>query len=194
MESLEPHSYFVSGLEKSGLLYCITGSVASGVYGESRQTRDIDLIVVLQYSDVPRLRMVFPEEHYYMPPVETLVIEVGREQRGMFNLIHRASQFKADVFVVARDPLHRWALKNRRRIALSPELGAWVAPPEYVIIRKLEYFRESDHEKHLRDIRYMLAATPELDQNFLDSQIERLGLQAQWRIVLEPGEPLFPPN
>jgi len=26
----------------------------------------------------------------------------------------------------------------------------WVAPPEYVILRKLEYFREGKSEKHLR--------------------------------------------
>lgn len=85
-----------------------------------------------------------------------------------------------------------WALRHRRRVDVPGELQTWVAPPEYVVLRKLEYFREGAHEKHLRDIRFMLAATPEIDQKFIDSQIERLGLQAQWRIVLEPGPPLFP--
>ena len=110
----------------------------------------------------------------------------------MFNVIHHASQFKADIFVAAMDPLHRWALQHRRRIELSGNLQTWVAPPEYVILRKLEYFRESSHKKHLRDVRFMLAATPELDQPFIDAQMARLGLQAQWRIVQEPGEPRFP--
>ena len=31
-----------------------------------------------------------------------------------------------------------------------------VAPPEYVIIRKLDYFREGGSEKHLTDIKKML--------------------------------------
>ena len=110
----------------------------------------------------------------------------------MFNVIHHASQFKADVFLAARDPLHRWALQHRRRIQLSADLQTWVAPPEYVILRKLEYFRESGHEKHLRDIRFMLATTLKLDHDLIDSQIARLGLQAQWRIVLEPGDPRIP--
>ena len=192
MASLEPHSFFIEGLEKSGLSYCITGSFASGVYGESRQTNDIDLIVLLRSTDIAKLQTIFPETAYYLPPTEVLILESRREQRGMFNVIHHASQFKADIFVAALDPLHRWVLQHRRRVSLSDDLQAWVAPPEYVILRKLEYFRESSHEKHLRDVRFMLAATPELDYAFIDSQIARLGLQAQWRIVQEPGEPRFP--
>lgn len=94
--------------------------------------------------------------------------------------------------------LDAWALRHRQRRAYdeaAPEQDLlWVAPPEYVILRKLEYFRESNHEKHLRDIRFMLATLLELDRDFIRSQIARLGLQTQWQIVLEPGEPRFPPK
>ena len=34
-----------------------------------------------------------------------------------------------------------------------------LAPAEYVIVRKLEYYREGGSEKHLRDIRSMLAVS-----------------------------------
>ena len=77
----------------------------------------------------------------------------------MFNLIHHQSQFKADIYLAARDPLHSWALEHRRRIDLAGA-GAWIAPPEYVILRKLEFLREGGSDKHLRDIRFILAATP----------------------------------
>ena len=97
----------------------------------------------------------------------------------MFNLIHHASQFKADLYLAARDPLHAWALSNRRRISLG-ESGAWIAPPEYVILRKLEYLREGAQDKHRRDIRFMLAAT-EVDRAFVEAEVTRLGLHAQWR-------------
>ena len=33
----------------------------------------------------------------------------------------------------------------------------WLAPVEYVILRKLEYYREGCSEKHLRDIFDILA-------------------------------------
>jgi hypothetical protein len=49
-----------------------------------------------------------------------------------------------------------------------------------VILRKLEYLREGGSDKHVRDIRFVLAAT-EVDRAFLDSEIERMGLAAEWR-------------
>lgn len=111
----------------------------------------------------------------FLHPLERL----GLRSRGAFNLIHHASQFKADVYLAARDPLHAWALEHRRRISLESG-GAWIAPPEYVIVRKLEYLREGGSDKHLRDIRFMIAATP-IDRAFLESEVARLGLQQQWR-------------
>ena len=59
-----------------------------------------------------------------------------------------------------------------------------LAPPEYVIIRKLEYYREGGSEKHLRDIRSMLALSGEqMDRPSLDEWIQRRGLQTEWRLV-----------
>jgi hypothetical protein len=64
-----------------------------------------------------------------------------------------------------------------------------VAPPEYVIVRKLEYYRESGSEKHLRDIRSMLNTSPEAIQiNELEQQIAARGLQEQWRQVQERSD------
>lgn len=57
--------------------------------------------------------------------------------------------------------------------------GAWIAPPEYVVLRKLEYLREGGQDKHVRDIRFVLAAT-EVDRSFIEAEVMRLGLRAQW--------------
>lgn len=56
----------------------------------------------------------------------------------------------------------------------------WVAPPEYVIIRKLEFFREGGSEKHLRDVRAMLAADLEVDRDFLAAELRGRGLEPEW--------------
>ncbi len=37
----------------------------------------------------------------------------------------------------------------------------WIAPPEYVILRKLEYYREGGSQKHLDDIIGILDISPE---------------------------------
>ena len=169
---------FLEPLERLGLPYCVTGSVAASVYGEPRLTADIDVVLLLKATDIGALRGAFPESGYYVPPEETLRLQAARGSRGSFNLIHHASQFKADIYVASHDPLHLWALEHRRRVTLEGG-GAWIAPPEYVVLRKLEYFREGGQDKHLRDIRYIVAATP-LDRAFLESGIARLGLTEQW--------------
>lgn len=53
------------------------------------------------------------------------------------------------------------------------------APPEYVIVRKLEYLREGGSDKHARDIRFMLAAA-QVDLAFVEAEVARLGLHEQW--------------
>jgi hypothetical protein len=52
--------------------------------------------------------------------------------------------------------------------------------PEYVILRKLEFLRDGGSDKHVRDIRFIRAATP-LDESFLQPEISRRGLVPQWR-------------
>jgi hypothetical protein len=178
MPAPSPLAPFIEPLERLGLPYCITGSVAASVYGEPRLTADIDVVLVLRLPDIPALQSAFPEAEYYVPPAETMREAIARNAGGMFNLIHHRSQFKADLYLVAHDPLHAWALEHRRRIDLGGS-GAWIAPPEYVILRKLEFLREGGSDKHLRDIRFMLAATP-VDRVFIASEVARRGLAGQW--------------
>jgi hypothetical protein len=117
-----------------------------------------------------------------------IAVEVAREQRGHFIIIHHETGFKADVYLSGRDPLHAWGLAQARRLDVEGE-ALVVAPPEYVIVRKLEYYREGGSEKHLRDIRSMLDTSPELIQRAeLERQIVARGLQEAWRQVQEGRE------
>ena len=141
-------------------------------------TANIDVVLLLKAQDVEALRSAFPESDYHVPPEEKLHEEVARNSRGMFNLVHHKSQFKADVYLAARDPLHAWALEHRRRVNLGGS-GAWIAPPEYVILRKREFLKEGGSDKHIRDIRFILAATA-VDRAFPGQEISRLGVQIEW--------------
>ena len=181
MPAPSPLAPFLEPLERLGLPYCVTGSVAASIYGEPRLTAHVDIILVLRVRNIDALRSAFSDDDYYVPPDATLKLELARDTRGRFSLIHRASQFKADIYLAARDPLHAWALAQRRRIDLDGG-GAWVAPPEYVILRKLEYLREGAQDKHVRDIRFMLATTV-VDRPFVEFEVARLGLQTQWVAV-----------
>ena len=91
----------------------------------------------------------------------------------------------ADIYVAGADPLHRWALERRRPIPVGDE-RVWIAPPEYVVLRKLEYFRDSGSDRHLRDIRAMLRELGgDIDLAGLMADIRRLGLGKQWEAVEE---------
>lgn len=158
----------------------MTGSVASIIYGEPRLTIDVDIVVHLRLGEIPALHGAFPVPEFYVPPSETLIEEVLREPRGHFNVIHADTGFKADFFPSSRDELHAWAFRRTYRIHYQGE-EVVVAPPEYVILRKLEYFREGGSEKHLRDIRSMLAISGELiDIAELEDWVRRRGLGDVW--------------
>jgi len=177
---------FVAPLGEIGAHYLVTGSVAATLYGEPRATHDIDLVVELSTEHQDALPRVFPADEFYVPPPEVLLEESRREGRGHFNIIHHASGLKADVYLVGSDELHAWAFRNARSYSIG---GAeiHVVPPEYVIVRKLEFYREGRSAKHLRDIRSILAVSPELiDRPVLEDWVRRRGLEAVWEEAREP--------
>jgi hypothetical protein len=170
---------FVSRLEQLGVPYMVTGSTAGILYGEPRMTHDVDIVVSLAMKDVHAFVEAFPLDDFYCPPEDVLAIEVRRGQRGHCNLIAHATGFKADIYI-AFDELHRWGLARRRRLDVGGTT-LQVAPPEYVIVRKLEYFREGGSEKHLRDIRSMLDVSGDvIDRDQLDALVEQRGLRVEW--------------
>jgi hypothetical protein len=174
---------FVRPLNRLGIRYIVSGSVAAILYGEPRLTHDVDFVVFLRGDDIPRLQEAFPSPAFYTPPAGVIAIEVAREQKGHFNVIHSDTGFKADFYPSGRDELHAWAFRNSRRLQYQGE-PIVVAPPEYVILRKLEYFREGGSEKHVRDIRAMMAVSgEELDRAELQEWIERRGLASEWSRV-----------
>jgi len=171
---------FVSRLEKLEIPYVVTGAVASIIYGEPRLTNDVDLIMMMKMEDIERFVQAFPSTEFDCPPVEVLKIEIRRRYRGHFNLIHHDTGTKADIYLAGEDELHRWALSQKRNMAIEGE-RVRVAPAEYVIVRKLEYYREGDSEKHLRDIAGMVElSSDEIDFKQLEEFIHRYGLEKEW--------------
>jgi hypothetical protein len=182
MQAHELYEAFIRPIEKAGFPYFVTGSIASIVYGDPRLTHDIDIVIHLTTKDIPSLSKFFPEDDYYCPPTEVIHIEIGRQgSAGHLNLIHHKTGLKADLYPDTGDALHGWAFKNKRRLELAPDMQLWVAPPEYVIIRKLEYYRNGGSQKHLSDIRKMLTVSgDQIDTEFLEKEIKERDLVQHW--------------
>jgi len=160
-----------------------TGAIAAILYGEPRLTNDIDLVVKLEAADIAGLRKAFSSSDFYVPPTEVMQTEVKRQQGGHFNLIHVPSALKADIYPLGTDPLNHWAIAKRHSVEVSGRT-IWVAPIEYVIIRKLEYFKAGGQDKHLNDLNAMLRTSGDtVDRRRLLEEVRRLELETQWAEV-----------
>ena len=184
MLSPEPYLIFARKLNELGLRYMISGSVAAIYYGEPRMTNDVDIIVFMRREDGKRLIGAFPVEEFYCPPIEVVESERTREQRGHFNLIHHDTGFKADIYLTGRDELHAWGMAHINQADIDGCMVSF-APPEYVIVRKLQFFREGQSQKHLRDIaRMLIGLGDEWSREALLEMISTQRLQEEWQLAL----------
>lgn len=174
----EPNIFLVfpEVFNQSKLQYMVTGSVAGIIYGEPRITNDIDIVLDIHTDSVKKIIKLFPMDEFYCPSEETIKTEISRETRGHFNIIHHITGFKADIYPAGNDKLHKWAMSRRKQVQID-NVNIWLAPPEYVIIRKLEYYKEGESQKHLRDIKKILQFSSDLiDKPVLKQKIKELGL------------------
>ncbi len=167
-------------LEGAQIPYMVVGSLSSIVYGEPRMTKDMDIVVDVPAQDANKFQTLFPFEGFYCPPAEILNAEIAG--RGQFNLIHHASGLKIDVMVRKKSPHAIEEFKRRNKVSFWQGFEAYIASPEDVILKKLEFYREGGSEKHVTDIRGILTNT-EVDRTYLDAWIGKLGLAEAWAKV-----------
>ncbi len=179
MPSADVVDLFVVPINALGLRYFVTGGVAAIAYGLPRLTNDVDLVVQLPRSSVSALLAAFASDDFAVPPAEAVLEEVARPRDGHFNLIHVPTAQQADVYVLGDDPLHAWALARSRRVEVAGRV-VWLAPAEYVVVRKLLWYRVSRSEKHLRDVWAILAHAGELlDGPTLEALVGEQGVGAE---------------
>ncbi len=168
---------FIERIDKCKINYFVGGSVSAIVYGEPRLTHDIDLVLHLNKIQVQGLIDKFSIEDFYLPPQNIINSELERGEKGHFNIIHQSTGFKADIYFVGNDPLQQWALENLRLIEFS-NLKLPVAPPEYIIVKKLLFYKEGKSEKHIEDIKGILRESGDLiNEEILKNFLSKYGLK-----------------
>jgi hypothetical protein len=175
--------YAVEALERLGLRYLVTGSVATIFFGEPRFTVDIDIVVDLPAERIPEFCAAFPPEEFYLS--EEAVRRAVRN-RSQFNVIHPSSGLKIDIMIPAGTLFDRSRFARTRRVRPGPDFEAAFASPEDVIVKKLEYYREGGSQKHLRDIAGVLRISGEtIDYSYICEWAERLDLGEIWQAILD---------
>jgi len=186
MQDLNLFTLYTDILSKYQIPYFVTGSVASIVYGDPMLTHGIDLVINLNNVNIDIFLKAFPSEQFYCPPEDVIRTEFNRSARGHFNLIHHETGFKADIYLIVREELQLWAMQNSKQIDFAGS-KINIAPPEYVIIKKLEFFKEGNAQKHLSDIKSILVNSNELiDYVYLNKLIDEKGLHSEFKAAQNP--------
>jgi 3',5'-cyclic AMP phosphodiesterase CpdA len=179
----------VSVLERLGIPYLVTGSVAAMAFGEPRLTNDIDIVAAIDEEHVRDFLVSFPPDEFYVSEEAVRKAIFRREQ---FNIIHPESGIKIDVIIKQDTPFDESRFKRSHRLYPAESYQANFAAPEDVIIKKMEYYKAGGSEKHLRDIAGILKISAEIvDWDYITKWAERLDLTEVWDTLLEKiGEKL----
>jgi hypothetical protein len=170
-------------MDALGIAYMIAGSQASIYYGEPRFTQDIDVVADVNASHVQGLLASFPAAEYY---ISEEAVREAIQTGGQFNIINPAAGLKIDVMVKKDSPYDRVQFGRRQLKTLAPELHAYLARPEDIILYKMLYFSEGGSDRHLRDILGMLRIPgASIDRGYVTEWAARLGLDTIWESVQE---------
>jgi hypothetical protein len=169
-------------LDRLGISYALVGSFASGIWGESRFTQDIDILVQLSSGDVKKLCAQFPSADFY---VSEAAAQDAVARRGQFNVIHPASGNKIDFMIAGQSDWSANQLSRRKKVHVFDGPDISVAAPEDVIIGKLIYYKDGGSDKHLRDIAGILELSASLvDRDYIASTAAKLNVLDEWKLLL----------
>ena len=165
-------------LERSGVPYMVTGSLASSYHGEPRATRDADIVIDPSRDALDQLTAGLLEAGFY---VDRDVAREALADRSQFNAIGTDAA-KVD-FMIRRD--RPFSVEEFRRRQPADLLGThgFVATAEDVVLAKLEWAKATGSERQLDDAAGILAIASELDLSYIDRWAATLGLEDAWSTV-----------
>lgn len=126
-------------LERLGVPYLIGGSLASTLYGMVRTTQDSDIVAEMRLEHLRPFVSALQDEFY----VDDEMIAEAIRRHSSFNIIHRETAFKVDVFIPRPRPFLRSQLARAQKqtFTFETEVSAKFASPEDTVLSKLEWFR-----------------------------------------------------
>ena len=155
-------------LESLGIPYFIGGSLASTLYGMVRTTQDSDIVAEMRLEHLEPFVLALRDEFY----MDAEMIVESIQRHSSFNMIHRESVFKVDIFIPRPRPFLQSQLvrAQNQTFLFESEVSAKFASPEDIILAKLEWYRLGGDvsERQWRDILGVLKTRAgELDLDYL---------------------------
>ena len=139
-------------LEKLSVPYLIGGSLASTLYGMVRTTQDADIVAEMRLEHLQPFVLALQDEFY----LDDEMIVDSIQRNSSFNILHRETMFKVDVFIPRPRPFlqSQLARAQKQTFVFENEVSAKFASPEDTILSKLEWYRLGGEvsERQWRDI------------------------------------------
>ena len=153
-----------------GIGYVVGGSLASSLYGIPRATQDVDLVADIRLSHVDAITSALTGEFY----VDADMIRDAIQRHASFNVVHLATMFKADVFVLQGDSWSREEMARARTEELDVPEGKVTlrfASPEDTLLHKMVWYKLGNQisDRQWGDIVGVLKVQGDaLDHEYLD--------------------------
>jgi hypothetical protein len=126
-------------LEKLNIPYFISGSLASTLYGMVRTTLDSDIVTEMRLEHLQPFVTALQDEFY----IDDEMVAQSIQLHSSFNIIHRETMFKVDVFIPRSRPFLQSQLDRAQKqtFQFESEVSVIIASPEDTILAKLEWYR-----------------------------------------------------
>ncbi|TAE55993.1 MAG: hypothetical protein EAZ87_19215 [Nostocales cyanobacterium] len=169
--------------ESINISYYVSGGVASSIHGEPRSTRDLDLVIEINQTQIDLLVKTLESSGYYCPAgaVEDLQSGYG----NMLNITHTETIANADIYITDNSPFSISQMQRRVLVDVEGIPNFWIASAEDIILQKLRWGKGSKSEKQWRDVLGIVKLQGEnLDYDYLAEWVEYLDLIAEFMEVL----------
>jgi hypothetical protein len=162
--------------ERLNIPYLISGSLASSLHGMVRTTQDSDIVAQMRLEHVQPFVESLKNEFF----IDEDMIAESVQHNLSFNIIHRDTMFKVDVFIPQPRSFHQSQLARAQKQTFSlvdSEVSANFSSAEDTILSKLEWYRMGGEisDRQWRDILGVLKTrSGELDLDYLHKWAKEL--------------------
>jgi hypothetical protein len=165
-------------LDRAGIAYMLSGSLASAYYGLPRSTQDIDLVIEATELQLRTFVKSLPPDEYYADVDAALAAHRGQ---SLFNVIDLTTGWKVDLITRKARAFSQQEFVRRQPASLQG-LQLFVASAEDLVIAKLEWSKLAQSQRQIEDVAAILKNRGgTLDRSYLRKWIGELEVESEWK-------------